>query len=313
MSPNIDTKFISVVSPVYKAELILDELVVRLRKVLKELNMSYEIILVEDGSPDHSWEKVEEICEKFKEVKGIKLSRNFGQHYAVTAGLQHAKGDVVIIMDCDLQDDPNSIGMLLNAFQKGNEVVFTKRLKRRHSFLKSLNSAIYNLLFGFFSDRNYDVNAGSMVLMSSRVREIFLQLEDKDRLYLQMLKWIGFKSTYVEVAHHERFSGTSSYSFGKLLKMALQGWTSHSDKLLKLSVYGGFLLSLVTFVLALFIVFQYFLSGFQPGWPSLFVAIMFSTGLILMSIGIAGIYIGKIFEQTKNRPLYIIDRKINID
>lgn len=304
---------ISIVSPVYGAQEIVDDLVSQVIRELKNLDVVYEIILVEDGSPDMSWEKIKANCLKFHEVKGVKLSRNFGQHYAVTAGLQYAKGDVIIVMDCDLQDDPTFFGALLQSFKLGNEIVFTKRLKRKHNLLKSINSSIYNLLFGFFSDRNYDVNAGSMVLMSNRVKEVFLELEDKDRLYLQMLKWIGFKSTYVEVQHKERFFGKTSYSYNKLLKMALQGWTSHSDKLLKFSIYAGFLLSLVTFILALFIILQYFLSGFQPGWPSLFVAIMFSTGLILMSIGIAGIYIGKIFEQTKNRPLYIIDTKINLD
>jgi len=303
---------ISIVSPVYKAQDTVHELVLRTSDTLRNLGIDFEIILVEDGSPDESWQKVQEECIANDCVKGIKLSRNFGQHYAITAGLNFVTGDIIVLMDCDLQDDPAFISLLLEEFHKGNEIVFTKRIARKHSIIKSLNSGIYNFLFGLFSNRNYDVNAGSMVLFSKRVSDVFIKLEDKDRLYLQMLKWIGFKSTYVSVEHRERFAGKSSYSFFKLLKLAIQGWTSHSDKLLKFSVYGGFFLSFMTFVLTIVIVVEYFFFGFQPGWPSLFLAIIFGTGLILMSIGITGIYIGKIFEQTKNRPLFIVDKKINI-
>lgn len=303
---------ISVVSPVYASEGTIIELVRRTHEVLTNLRFEFEIILVEDGSIDESWRMIEEACAKYSCVKGIKLSRNFGQHYAVTAGLNFVSGNIIILMDCDLQDDPSFIPALLEEFDKGNEIVFTKRISRKHSPLKSLNSTVYNFLFGLFSNRNYDVNAGSMVLFSKRVNEVFIKLEDKDRLYLQMLKWIGFKSSYVAVEHRKRYAGGSSYSFFKLLKLAIQGWTSHSDKLLKFSVYSGFFLSFITFIVSIVIIFQYFIFGFQPGWPSLFLAIIFGTGLILMSIGIVGIYIGKIFEQTKNRPLFIIDKKINI-
>lgn len=304
---------ISIVSPVYKGEAIVEELVSKIYEAVTQLEVDFEIILVEDGSPDNSWEKIREASNRHRNVKGIKLSRNFGQHYAVTAGLNFATGSIIILMDCDLQDDPKFIPLLLAEYKMGNEIVFTRRIDRKHSFVKSLNSATYNFFFGLFSDRNYDVNAGSMVLFSQRVNEVFLKLEDKDRLYLQMLKWIGFKSTYVAIEHKERFAGKSTYTFYKLLKLAIQGWTSHSDKLLKFSVYSGFFLSFITFVIAIVIFIKYYFFGLQPGWPSLFLAIIFGTGLILMSIGITGVYIGKIFEQTKNRPLFIVDEKINFE
>lgn len=304
---------LSIISPVYRSEAIVDELVLRIGQEVSEITSDYEIILVDDGSPDGSWAKIEANCKKDPKIKGVKLSRNFGQHYAVTAGMAVATGKLIVIMDCDLQDDPSYIPALIKEHQNGNEVVFTKRIKRKHSLQKRVTAAIYNLLFGFFSERNYDVDAGSLVLFTTTVKNIVLQLEDKDRLYVQMLKWVGFKSTYVQVKHNKRFSGESSYTVMKLMKMALQGWTSHSDRLLKFSIYGGFALSLITFLISLVIVVRYFTEGLQPGWPSLFIAIMFSTGLILMSIGITGIYVGKIFDQTKNRPLYIIDKKINLD
>ncbi len=305
-------KFISVVSPVYKSEKIVDELVKRLSESLSKITENYEIILVEDGGGDKSWLKIEENCRRDKRVKGIKLSRNFGQHYAITAGLSRASGDIIVIMDCDLQDDPDHINKLLDEFGKGYDVVFTRRIGRKHSFFKMITAKIYNSLFKMFSDKNYDLNVGSMTMISSRVKDEFLKLKDQDRLYIQLIKWIGFRSTYVPVEHRERYEGSSTYSISKLFVTALQGWTSYSDKLLRLSIYTGLIISVLSLLAALSIVLSYFLLSFQPGWPSLIVAILFSTGLILMSIGIAGIYIGKIFEQTKQRPLYIIDEKINL-
>ncbi len=303
---------ISVVSPVYKAEKIVDELVKRLTQVLQELADDYEIILVEDCGGDDSWKRIEENCRCDSHVKGILLSRNFGQHYAITAGLMQATGDVVIVMDCDLQDDPAHISRLLDEYNRGYEIVFTRRIGRKHSFFKMITAKIYNSMFTLFSDKNYELNVGSMTMFSARVKDEFIRLKDQDRLYIQLLKWIGFRSTYVPVEHRERYEGKSSYSISKLFLTAIQGWTSYSDKLLRLSIYSGLLISAITLLVGIYIVISYFLKSFQPGWPSLIVAILFSTGLILMSIGITGIYIGKIFEQTKQRPLFIIDKKLNL-
>lgn len=302
---------ISVVSPVYKAEKIVDELVKRISEEVSQITVDYEIILVEDCGGDKSWERIVENCKNNIRVKGIKLSRNFGQHYAISAGLMEATGNIIVIMDCDLQDDPAHIRKLYEEFKKGYDVVFTKRIARKHSLFKSLTAKIYNSLFALFADKNYDLNAGSLTMISRRVRDEFAKLKDQDRLYIQLIKWIGFSSTYVSVEHRERYEGKSTYSISKLFFTAIQGWTSYSDKLLRLSVYGGMLISLITLLVGIYIVLSYFMKSFQPGWPSLIVAILFSTGLILMSIGIAGIYIGKIFDQTKARPLYIIENKIN--
>ena len=303
---------ISVVSPVYKAEKIVDELVMRLDEVLSHITPEYEIILVEDCSGDDSWKRIEDNCRRNEHVKGILLSRNFGQHYAITAGLMDATGDVIVVMDCDLQDDPAHIKKLLDEYEKGFDVVFTRRIGRKHSFFKYITAKIYNWMFSVFSDKNYELNVGSMTMFSSRVKDEFVKLKDQDRLYIQLLKWVGFKSTYVPVEHRERYEGKSSYSVSKLFLTALQGWTSYSDKLLRLSIYSGLAISAITLLVGIYIVVSYFMKSFQPGWPSLIVAILFSTGLILMSIGITGIYIGKIFEQTKQRPLFIIDKKLNL-
>jgi len=308
-----NTPLISIVSPVYGAEKIVDLLVERIVEEVSKITKDFEIILVEDGSPDNSWEAIERNCAKEKRVKGIKLSRNFGQHYAVTAGLEMAKGELTVLMDCDLQDDPAHITKLYQKNLEGYDTVFTRRIGRKHTFFKLITSKIYNFLFLLFSDQKYDINVGSLVLFNKKVRSEFLRIKDRDRLYAQLLKWVGFNQTYLQVEHKERAEGRSSYSFFKLIKMAVQGWTSHSDKLLRLSIYVGAFFSITSFIAILGIIFLYFYIDFQSGWTSLFVLMLFSTGLILMSIGITGIYIAKTFEQSKNKPLYIIDKKINVE
>ena len=306
-----DIRKISIVSPVYMAESILDELVDRISNEIGNLKLAFEIILVEDASPDNSWRKIEKICLKYDFVKGIKLSRNFGQHYAITAGVEASNGDVVVLMDCDLQDNPSDIKQLLDQYYSGFDIVFTSRIERKHNFFKKALSLVYQKSFRIFSDKNFDINMGSLVLFSSQVRGAFLKVSDQDRLYIQILKWVGFSSTIVRVEHDERHSGKSSYTFVKMMRMAIEGWTSHSEKLLRLSIYMGFTLSVGAIVGILVILISYFTNGFQSGWASIFVLILFSTGVIQFSIGILGIYIGKIFKQVKNRPLYIIEKSMN--
>ena len=303
---------VSIVSPVYRAEKILHELVRRIQTVFEKTDHEFEIVLVEDHSPDNSWTVIEGICTHTPEVKGIKLSRNFGQHHAVTAGVAEATGDVIVLMDCDLQDNPNHILSLIEKYEEGYDIVFTKRQERKHSFFKRFTAFLYNSLYSLLSDKKYDTNVGSLTLFSKKVQQVFNQLKEQDRLYIQLLKWMGFSHTYVEVEHNERYEGTSSYNLSKLLAMAVRGWTSHSDKLLRLSIYFGLTLSGLAFIGIITVLVKYFLHGFQSGWPSIFVLILFSTGVILISIGVTGIYIGKIFEQVKDRPLYIIDKKLNL-
>lgn len=301
---------ISVISPVYEAASIVETLVSQLMAQLQQLTPHFEIILVEDGSKDDSWEKIVEQCAKHPQVTGIKLSRNFGQHYAVTAGLQEATGEAIVIMDCDMQDDPKHIQTLYEQFKAGYQTVFTKRIGRKHAWHKGLTAWLYNRLFRLLADKKFDLNLGSMVMISKQVQTEFLRLKDKDRLYLQLLKWIGLKPTYVEVPHQKRFAGKSTYTFRRMFDIAISGLTSHSDKLLRLSVYSGILMSLAAFLGGLYVIITYFTHGYATGWPSLFVLILFATGVIQLSIGIAGLYIGKIFEQSKDRPLYVVEEKI---
>ncbi|GHN00245.1 glycosyl transferase [Cytophagales bacterium WSM2-2] len=302
---------LSIVSPVYEAVAIVPHLVMKIKEAMQPIGIKFEIVLVDDGSQDNSWGAIASACASHAEVRGVKLSRNFGQHYAITAGLEKAKGDVVVLMDCDLQDDPEYISALLDKYYEGNEIVFTKRMKRKHTAIKSLASKLFNLCFTFLSDGRYDIDSGSLTLFSSRVKNEFLKLKEKDRLYIQILKWLGFRSTTIEVDHRRRFSGETSYSFVKLFSLAVQGWTSHSTKLLRMSIYSGAFLAIVALIAAIYIIIMKFINNYQAGWASIIVVILFSTGIIQFSLGILGIYIGKTFEQSKNRPLYIIEEIVN--
>ncbi len=306
--------FISVVSPVYRAENIVDKLVERITEEVTKITDNFEIVLVEDGSPDYSWEKIRENCVRNPKVKGIKLSRNFGQHFAITAGIEHAAGEYVVVMDCDLQDDPVYIHQLYQKTKEGHDIVFTYKKSRKHNTWKNMMANAFNRLFNYLVD-NKDWkshnNVGTYSMLSRKAADAFCSFNDYQRHYLMVLRWIGFSYTYVEIEHKKRYEGKSSYSFSKLILHAINGITSQSDKLLRINVAIGILLSILAFVSIILIILLYFTIGFKSGWASLIVVILFSTGVLLTSIGISGIYIGKTFEQTKNRPKYIVDQFLN--
>jgi glycosyltransferase involved in cell wall biosynthesis len=307
--------YLSVVSPVYLAEGIVDELVKRITEEVSKITQDYEIILVEDGSEDKSWQKIEENCETDKKVKGIKLSRNFGQHYAITAGLRESKGDYVVVMDCDLQDNPKYIHKLLEKAKDGNDIVLTIHTNREHGIIKNIFSKIFHRVFNWLAG-NENLRGGSqygaLSLLTRKVVQAFSEFNDYHRHYLSVIRWLGFSKIEITVDHEERFIGKTSYSFKKLIILALDGIISQTDKLLRYSIYIGFSFTMIGLFAIIYIVLLYFYSGFQSGWASIIVLIIFSTGLILMNLGIVCIYLGKLFDQVKNRPLFIIEKKINV-
>jgi glycosyltransferase involved in cell wall biosynthesis len=307
--------FLTIISPVYRAEKIVDELVSRIREEASKITNNYEIILIEDCGPDDSWAKIVENCNKFQEVKGIKLSRNFGQHFAITCGIDYANGDYVIVMDCDLQDDPKYFSKFIEETKNGCDIVFSYKEKRKHNFIKDFFANLFNIVFNYLiENKSQKSNAmvGSYSLLSRKAVLAFRAYGDYQRHYLMVLRWLGFKNAYISIEHNKRFEGKSSYSFSKLLNHSLNGITSQSDKLLRLNATIGLGLSFLSFIIAIIIVIFYFKYGFLSGWASLIVTILFSTGILLTSIGITGIYIGKTFEQTKNRPKYIVDDLVNL-
>ncbi len=304
----------SIVSPVYRAENILDELVKQLTEVGDKLTDNYEIILVEDHSPDKSWAKMMELGRKYPKVKGIKLSRNFGQHNAIAAGLYHASGEYVIVMDCDLQDNPIYIPQLIEKAREGFDVVYTVKKERKHNFFKDFTGAVFHRLFNYLTGNDLvrtDGKIGAYSLISQKVVAAYRNLHDEYRPYLVMLNILGFEHTFLNIEHSTRHSGKSSYNLRRLVNHAINGIISQTDRLLKLSVYMGAFYTFASFIYGIWVLYKQFTVGLQSGWPSLVLLITFSTGIILLFLGIIGLYISRIFTQVKNRPLFIVDKTIN--
>jgi dolichol-phosphate mannosyltransferase len=305
--------FLSVCSPVYRAQNILPELVRRIEEAVKPLTNDYEIVLVEDCSPDESWKVLSEICAVNPRVVGIKLAKNSGQHNAITAALAHSKGDYVVVMDCDLQDDPKYIPELLAEARKGYHIVYTAKEKRRYSTFKNITARLYGFVLHKMtgSSELYKAETGAYSLMTRKAVDAFLSFKEVHRHYLLILRRLGFRSTVIYIEHHPRFEGKSSYTFAKLLGLAVDGIVSQSNLMLYMSVYIALAMFVLSFVFMVILIILYFTKGFLSGWTSLMVTVLFSTGLILFSLGIHGLYIGKIFDQVKERPLYIIEEYIN--
>lgn len=300
---------ISVVIPVYKAEKCLDELYARLNVSLSNISKFYEIILVEDCGGDHSWEKITEISQKDARVKGIQFSRNFGQHYGITAGLDVACGDWVVVMDCDLQDAPEEIPRLYAKAQEGFDIVLASRTNRQDGFWKKATSTVFYKVFSYLADTPYDGSHGNFRIMSKAVVENFKAMREQLRFFGGLVQWMGFPTTSLEVIHHERLEGRSSYTYKKLIKLATDTIIAFSDKPLRVAIKFGFLMSFASFGYGLYIFTRAFYHGSSvEGWSSLIVSIYFIGGIIISMLGVIGIYLGKAFDQMKNRPLYIVRR-----
>lgn len=302
----------SIVSPVYRAEKIVDELVRRIKASLVPLTEDFEIILVEDCGPDNSWEKIIENCNADPRVKGIKLSRNFGQHHAITAGLDYCTGEWIVVMDCDLQDQPEEICNLYLKALEGYDVVFARRSERKDKFLKKKLSLLFGVVFDWLSGIKLDKTIANFGIYNRIVIDSVLKFREPMRDFGPMVIWVGFKKTAINVEHASRYEGKSSYNFNKLINLALGTILAYSDKPLRLTVKLGFIISFSAFVYTLFNLFEYFAGHItQPGYTSLLISIWIVGGLIIFALGIVGLYISKIFEATKNRPLYIIEKIIN--
>jgi dolichol-phosphate mannosyltransferase len=301
--------FISIVIPVYKAEHSLPVLYQRLKNTLEIISDEFEIILVEDCGGDRSWECILELARLDPRVKGLQLSRNFGQHYAITAGLDHCHGDWVVVMDCDLQDQPEEIPRLLQKALEGYDVVLANRGKRQDPLPKRLLSQLFYKIFNYFLDMNYNGEAGNFRIISRKVVLTFRQMRENLRFFGGLVAWMGFKTTSIEVQHAKSFDGKSTYTFKKLFKLASDAIIAYSDKPLRLSIYLGFLMSFFALLYGTYILIQALLQKtVVMGWASLIVSIYFIGGVIIAILGIIGIYLGKTFDETKKRPLYIISK-----
>jgi glycosyltransferase involved in cell wall biosynthesis len=303
------TPHLSIVSPVYQAANIIDQLVEGIQKEMLGLNVTYEIILVDDRSKDNSWEVMRNLSNKFKEVKAIRLSKNFGQHPSIMAGLTHAKGEWVVVMDCDLQDQPNELVHLYNKAKEGFDAVFAKRNNRKDNFLKKTFSKLYYLIFNYLAGTKIDNEIANFGIYNKEVIVAVLSIGDYIKSFPLFVYFSGFKTTSITVEHGERGSGDSSYSFSKLLNLAFDTIISYSNKPLKIFMRFGIFVSIVAMMSGIFMLLLY-LNGkiTVSGYSSLIISIWFLSGIIITAIGVVGIYVGKVFEQTKNRPPFIIDK-----
>jgi len=300
---------ISVVIPVYKAEDCLYELYRRLKVSLEAITNDFEIVMVEDCGGDRSWDMIHELSQLDKRVKGIQFSRNFGQHYGITAGLDHCDGDWVVVMDCDLQDRPEEIPRLYAKAQEGYDIVLARRGLRKDSRLKRFTSHLFYRIFNYFTELNYDEQMGNFRIISRKVVHNFQAMREQLRFFGGLINWMGFPTASVDVQHTESFHRKSTYTFPKLWKLATETIIAYSDKPLRLSIRIGFLMSFIAFIYGGYILLRAFLYGSSVvGWSSLIVSLYFLCGLIIANLGIIGIYLGKIFDETKKRPLYIIGR-----
>jgi dolichol-phosphate mannosyltransferase len=298
---------LSVVIPVYRAEHSLDELYGRLKVALESISPEFEIVLVEDCSGDNSWNVIERLATVDPRVRGIQFSRNFGQHYGITAGLDHCRGDWVVVMDCDLQDRPEEIPRLYAKVMEGYEIVRARRSERQDPPLKRMTSWLFYRVFSYLADIEYDGASGNFCIMSRKVVANLRRMREQLRFFGGLLQWMGFPTATIEVQHAERHEGTSTYTFGKLWKLAAETIIAHSDKPLRMAVRIGFLMAFFSFCYGAYILGRALLyESPVPGWNSLIVSIYFIGGIIISILGIIGIYLGKTFDESKKRPLYII-------
>ena len=303
---------ISVVTPAYKCSECIPEMHRRLTTVLGAMSVSYEIIFVDDGSPANDWQMISTVCAADSHVVGIKLSRNYGQHFAITAGLEASRGDWVVVMDCDLQDRPEGIPMLYAKALEGHDVVLARRASRADSFYRKLISKMFVQVYNYLGDIEYDNSVANFSMSSRSVIESVLRFQERNRSFPVFLHEVGFRQVTVDVEHAERFAGSSSYNFVKLFDFAIQCIVSRSNKPLRLSIRFGFALSFLALVYGSFILIRYFLHHIAvEGWTTLAVMISFLGGLGFANLGILGLYLGKVFDEVKRRPLYIVQTRLN--
>ncbi len=304
---------ISIVSPVYNSEKTISLLVEKLMKILVKITDNFEIILVDDNSSDDSWAEVVKITEVNLKVKGIKLSKNFGQHYAITAGLDYASGKWVVVMDCDLQDRPEEIFNLYKKACEGYDIVLGRRYDRRDTFSKKISSIIFYRFLSYLTGKKYDSSIANFGIYSNKVIFEINRLRESIRYFPTMVDWIGFNKTSIIISHSERTIGRTSYNFKKRVKLATDIILAYSDKPIRIVVKFGLLVSFTSFLMSIYILFKWLSGSIQVlGYSSLIISVWFLSGCILTTLGVLGLYVGKIFENVKSRPIYIIEKTKNV-
>ncbi|MBI4744684.1 MAG: glycosyltransferase family 2 protein [Actinobacteria bacterium] len=305
----------SIVVPVYNEVEVLPELYKRLTQVLNKLDGASEVIFVNDGSKDNSLTLLSELSEKDNRVKVISLSRNFGHQIAITTGIDYAKGQAVIIMDADLQDPPEIIPRLIEGWKNGYDIVYAVREKRKgESFFKKITASLFYKLIRKITNVDIPMDAGDFRLLSRRVVDRLKTFEERNRFVRGLISWMGYKQIGIRFKRDKRFAGKTKYPLRKMLKFAFDGITSFSFVPLQIATYFGFFISFCSFLYAFYVIAIKLLTNkLVPGWTSLIVTVLFLGGIQLITLGIVGEYIGRIYDEVKRRPLYLVAQEIGFD
>jgi glycosyltransferase involved in cell wall biosynthesis len=301
-------KYFSVVIPLLNEEGNIQVLYDALVPVLEKITADYEILFVDDGSKDGSFQRIQQISNHNDKVLGISLSRNFGHQIALTAGMEHACGELVVTMDADMQHPPEVIAELYKKYQEGNyDIINTLREETADSSaFKRISSNWFYKLINKLSDIHIEQSAADFRLMNRKTIDAFLQIKEKDRFTRGLISWMGFRQTNISYVAPARFSGKSKYSITKMFRFAADGITSFSARPLRISFFAGLSSSFIGLLYAIFAVIKYFMKETIPGWTSILVCILIIGGIQLISIGIIGEYLARVFNEAKNRPLYLI-------
>lgn len=311
---NISSVEISVVIPLLNEDSLIEELSSRVIQNLESITNNYEVVFVDDGSTDDTWLKIKKLSILNNKVKGIKFIRNFGHHFAITAGLSEATGNYVIVMDGDLQDRPEVFPQLYDEIKKGFDVVFVARTNRTGNKLYLFFQRVFYWLIRILSGLNFDSRQANFSIISKEVVEAYKNFSEKTRFYVSTLKWLGFKESTIEAAHGSRKSGKPSYTFKKRFELAIDTIISFSERPLRAAIIMGTIITFSSLLISIFIFFKAINKEFTVlGWPSLMLSIYFMSGVVLIVLGVIGVYVGKIYVEVKNRPIYIIKEKMNLE
>lgn len=305
---------ISVVIPVYNEENNLSVLLDRLVNTVTTLTNEYELIFVNDGSRDKSLEIIKGFSTANPQVKYIDFSKNFGHQLAVFAGLEHASGNAIVIIDADLQDPPELILDLFARLKQGYDVVFAQREQRLgESWHKLLTAKLFYKFINRLSDVEIPLDTGDYRIITKKIRDIIVSMPERNKFLRGQIAWVGFNQTFITYRRDERYSGNTNYSYPKMFKFAFDGITAFSNLPLRLATYMGFVVSTISFFVILYTLYQkYVNNNVVQGWSSLMISILFIGGVQLICLGIIGEYLSRIMDNVKQRPLYIV-RESNIN
>lgn len=304
---------LSVIIPIYNEEANIHSLYHRLKKVINGLNVSHQFLFVNDGSYDSSFELIKGLSQKDSSVKFINFSRNFGHQVAVTAGLDHANGNTVVIIDADLQDPPELISDMYQKHKEGFEVVYAKRKARTgESFMKRITAKMFYRILAKITSVEIPVDTGDFRLIDRKIVDVLKQMPEQQKYLRGQIPWIGFNQTFVEYIREERKVGKTGYTYRKMFRFAIDGITAFSTAPIKFATAMGFIVSFISFLMILYTLYSRFISkNYVPGWTSIMLAVLFIGGVQLICIGIIGEYISRMSANVRNRPLYIM-RESNI-